>query len=168
MSNVTSYLDGWTQGTNPFTSGYLRVVADGADTLLQMDRDGNGTSYGWLSLVRLQGVAPSSLTVANFNNGYAPNDVGITATGTSTNERIDGSNSRDTLSGGAGNDTLYGNDGADSLSAGPVTITCPAGMAMTRYPAATAGTHCTARPATTASTVVAATTRCTAGPATTP
>ncbi|QRE78352.1 type I secretion C-terminal target domain-containing protein (plasmid) [Methylobacterium aquaticum] len=118
LSNVTSYLDGWTQGTNPFTSGYLRVVADGADTLLQMDRDGNGTSYGWLSLVRLQGVAPSSLTVANFNNGYAPNDVGITATGTSTNERIDGSNSRDTLSGGAGNDTLYGNDGADSLSGG--------------------------------------------------
>ncbi|QRE78356.1 type I secretion C-terminal target domain-containing protein [Methylobacterium aquaticum] len=80
LSNVTNYyLDGWTQGTNPFTSGYLRVVADGADTLLQMDRDGNGTGYGWLSLVRLQGVAPSSLTVANFSNGYAPNDVGITA-----------------------------------------------------------------------------------------
>ena len=61
LSNVTNYLSGWTNGTNPFTSAHLRLLADGADTLVQMDWDGAGASGTWQSLVRLQGVAPSSL-----------------------------------------------------------------------------------------------------------
>ena len=60
LRNASNPPAGWTNGTNPFTSlAHLRLLADGADTLVQMDWDGAGASGTWQSLVRLQSVAPS-------------------------------------------------------------------------------------------------------------
>ena len=118
LSNVINYLSGWTNGTNPFTSAHLRLLADGADTLVQMDWDGAGASGTWQSLVRLQGVAPSSLGVSNFSPSYTPNDTGVSVTGTALAEVFHGTELSDTISGQDGNDTLYGNGGNYTLTGG--------------------------------------------------
>lgn len=37
-------LSGWNGGDNPFALGYLQLVQDGTDTLLQADRDAAGAA----------------------------------------------------------------------------------------------------------------------------
>ncbi|MGZ8190678.1 MAG: type I secretion C-terminal target domain-containing protein, partial [Methylococcaceae bacterium] len=67
---INSLLSGSTgyAGGNPFQSslGYFRLVQEGTDTLLQWDRDGTATSYGWKTSVRLQNTPTGSLTDENF------------------------------------------------------------------------------------------------------
>jgi Ca2+-binding RTX toxin-like protein len=91
-------------GSNPFTAGYLRLVQQGGDTLLSVDRDGAGAGHGFVTLLTLAGVAASGLTVANIGYsvprlyvaGSAGNDVLLLQQG-----------GDDTALGGAGNDVLY-------------------------------------------------------------
>lgn len=54
---------------NPLAGGvgYFRLAQQGNDTLLQWDRDGAGTSYGWESKARLLKITADSLTSDNFN-----------------------------------------------------------------------------------------------------
>jgi len=66
----------WDQLSNPFATGFLRLVQDGADTVLQLDRDAGGAVEGWSDFYRFEGVAPAQFTAANFHgmtpDGSAP------------------------------------------------------------------------------------------------
>jgi len=60
---------GWSGTSDPFAAGYVRLVQSGADTLLQMDADGPGTSMGFVTVATLQNVLASSLTPENLGVG---------------------------------------------------------------------------------------------------
>eukprot|EP01030_Chromulinospumella_sphaerica_P002444 gene2444-2394_t len=112
---ATSY-----DGTNPFTSGYLKLVQNGADTWLQVDADGNaGTQSAPLTLAVLKNVTASSLLGANFNPNYPPDGAAITLVqGTSGDDVLGGTSGTDYLLGNAGNDQLMGSEGHDTLDGG--------------------------------------------------
>ncbi|MFC5556094.1 CARDB domain-containing protein, partial [Methylobacterium iners] len=65
LDNVLVYLTGYNFGDDPFATGHMRAVADGADTLIQVDPDSSGVEEAFVTLVRLQGVAPSALAFSN-------------------------------------------------------------------------------------------------------
>ena len=116
--------------TNPFGSaGYLRLVADGGDALLQLDRDGAAGNTGFTTIAVLKGVAPDALTGDNFTQGLRPDGsaTGIDLQGTGANDSLTGGLLDDTLRGGGGDDDLaggkgtdliYGDDGNDRLDGG--------------------------------------------------
>ncbi|MBY0239489.1 MAG: type I secretion C-terminal target domain-containing protein [Burkholderiaceae bacterium] len=118
----------WMGASNPFKAGgYLRLYQDGADTLLQRLVPGSQTDY--YTMVRLQGIAPSQLSAANFVGGIDPHgsSQGQVLTGTggddtlrgnAMDDKVYGLAGADTLSGNAGNDLLDGGDGADQLWGG--------------------------------------------------
>ena len=110
---------------NPFDDGSIRLLASGADTLLQM-RHENGS---YLAVLTLLSVAPAQLLQANFVDAYNPlgGTVGLVASGTAGADTLQGSRFDDTLrglggdddlSGGAGHDLLEGGDGDDRLDGG--------------------------------------------------
>lgn len=119
---------------NPFTQGVLRLLADGADTLLQFKNE-DGT---YRTLLQLEGVAPAQLTADNFTGRIDPagSTTGLTLTGTERvdfltgsvlndtisglggNDQLSGEGGDDVLDGGAGDDTLYGDRGSDQLRGG--------------------------------------------------
>ena len=86
-------------GGNPFNPalGFLRLVQDGANTLLQYDRDGAaGTMQTWATVLTLQNVTAATLTADNFVGGLPPDGStppSLVLTGTAGN---------DTLAGGCG------------------------------------------------------------------
>jgi len=106
-------------GGNPFSTGHVRLVQDGADTLLQVDEDGPGPAQYYTALV-LKNVQASTLTADNFV-GHIPPDgsipPGLTITGNPWSETINGSIFDDHLDGGGGShDFIYGGLGNDRLS----------------------------------------------------
>lgn len=114
LSFLTSTLSNWDQNTNPFGDAHLRLVQSGADTLLQIDKDGSGgsyNSYSFVTLLTFQNTAASSFTAQNLG-GY-PSD-GSTPPG----QNINGTASADTLSGGVGSDTIHGLAGDDTIKGG--------------------------------------------------
>ena len=129
-----SLLQGWDGSTNPFSTGagggFFRLVADGADTLFEVDRDGGGGGDGFVGVVRFVGVAPTAFVTANFSPSLDPtgaaapgvNLVGTpgsdTLTGTSSDDTLTGLGGSDTLTGSGGSDTIDGGDGIDTLNGG--------------------------------------------------
>lgn len=113
-----STLQDYERWDNPFASGHLRLVADGQDTLLQLDIDAGGEAARWQSLVRLIGVSPDSFVAANFYPSFSQDGVGLTLTGTDTADLLAGAGDDDTLSGLGGDDTLRGDVGDDGLDGG--------------------------------------------------
>lgn len=119
--------------TNPFASGLLRLVSDGADTLLQLR-----SASGYSTALQLAGVHAAQLTSANFAGGIDPGGSthGLTLSGTALDDiligdlmddvlsggegadLLNGMGGDDRLDGGAGNDTLEGGDGSDILLGG--------------------------------------------------
>jgi Ca2+-binding RTX toxin-like protein len=98
--------------SNPFgASGYLRLTADGADTLLQYDSDGAAGAAGFVTVAVLKGVAPGSVTGDNFPQGIRPD-------GSSTGMVIDGTDQADTINGGPLDDTINGGGGNDTIDGG--------------------------------------------------
>ncbi|WP_454714096.1 hypothetical protein [Caulobacter segnis] len=79
--NVMSYLltnTSWRYASNPFESGYLRLVQVGADAFLL-----GKSALGWEALLRLQNVNAAAMVEANF--GFQPHvtalpEVTLTAT----------------------------------------------------------------------------------------
>ncbi|MGQ3047657.1 MAG: hypothetical protein ACT6Q8_19450 [Niveispirillum sp.] len=119
LSNLPVYIAGYS-GQNLFTT-YVRLQQDGADTLVQFDRDGTSGVYSFGTLMRLQNVAASTITAANIVQGFSPDgsaSSGIALTGTSGNDSLTGGTGNDTLSGGDGNDTLSGVSGEDVVAGG--------------------------------------------------
>ncbi|KQN74682.1 calcium-binding protein [Sphingomonas sp. Leaf62] len=74
-TNFTFGFQGW-DGSNPFdSSGYLRLLQAGKDTLFQIDRDGAaGRFSSFQTIGRLENVDALLLTAENFG-GYAPTVV---------------------------------------------------------------------------------------------
>jgi Ca2+-binding RTX toxin-like protein len=121
------YGTNWDRVSNPFASGYLKLVQDGADTLVIVDYGADGRSL--ITVARLENVVATSLTAHNFE-GYAPTGGVIVPanltgtvdadaiTGTVGNDVLRGLAGDDILSGGWGNDRLEGGDGTDRLNGG--------------------------------------------------
>lgn len=105
------------EGSNPFDSGDRRLIASGADTLLQLRLPGTGT---YVTMLTLAGVAPAQVLAANFVGGFDPKGgtTGITLTGTAGPDTLDGMSLDDTLIGLGGNDVLNGSYGNDLLEGG--------------------------------------------------
>jgi len=114
-------LIGWDGSSNPFGSGFLRLVQDGADTLLQWDRNGTTDGAEWDTLVVLQDSDAADFTDANFSPGYHPNGsapAGQNINGTAGSETLNGTIGDDTINGNGGNDTVNGGAGADTINGG--------------------------------------------------
>jgi Ca2+-binding RTX toxin-like protein len=107
-------------GTDPFGSGHLRLVQDGADVLVQYDRDGASAGSGWITLISLADtdtaeLTPYNLGVASFGGAAAPGPV---LAGTAGDDRMHGTYGADSVGGDDGNDFIEGLGGNDSLSGG--------------------------------------------------
>ncbi len=127
----------WQEGQgNPFAEGafhYLRLASaapSAADqfnvaTVLQWDRDGGGTAYGWETVIELSNVqwqfGNHGLTLYNFAPKAAPDgsSTGVSLTGTPGTDTLYGSVVADVIDGAGGGytDTLYGYGGNDELFA---------------------------------------------------
>ena len=69
-------LSGWNGSVNPFgASGYLRLVQQGTNTLLQVDRDGIANGSNFATLVTFENTTASQFTAENFA-GLAPRALG--------------------------------------------------------------------------------------------
>ncbi|WP_375271313.1 M10 family metallopeptidase C-terminal domain-containing protein [Sphingomonas sp.] len=107
-------LTGYTPNSNAFASGHLRLFQSGTDLLLQSDRDGAGTTNGFVTLFAISNGYTGGFTAYNFD-GFIGN---LTLTGFDANETITGATGNDVLSGGGGDDMLYGLAGNDTLNGG--------------------------------------------------
>ncbi|WP_157269405.1 putative Ig domain-containing protein [Azohydromonas aeria] len=124
---------------NPFTQGWVRLVAAGTDTLVQVDTTGSANAGQWLDIARLSGVSPAALDQPSFVWSIDPQgdllarrlagtggadtlhggDAGDSLSGLGGADWLDGAfGGADTLLGGEGADTLFGFSGADSLDGG--------------------------------------------------
>lgn len=115
-------------GGNPFQSGYLRLLQDGADTLLQYDADGGSAdhyTHQFTTIFTLKNVQAAMLTAANFcmtadglTRPLTPDGsavAGLLYTAGAAASSYHGVVFNDTLTGGAGNDSLYGGGGDDQI-----------------------------------------------------
>jgi Ca2+-binding RTX toxin-like protein len=108
---------------NPFASGHVLLIADGADTIVRIDYDGNGPGTGETytrDIIRLVNVTASQLVAENFA-GWAPNGtapLAVTIGGTAGDDRLFAGAVDSTLDGLAGNDTLLGSGGDETLDGG--------------------------------------------------
>ncbi len=124
--------NGWDGSSNPFGSGFLRLVQDGADTLVQWDRNGATSGSSWDSLYRLQNTTATNLTAENFVPAY-PTDgtepTGQVIAGTINGETLQGTLGGDTINGLGGNDVIYGGAGSDVIDGGAGSDTIYGGAA---------------------------------------
>jgi len=66
------WLTNW-DGGNPFASGHVRILQSGADTLLQIDRDGGGNGYN--TLLNFKNTTAGSFTAANLGYSVEPGPI---------------------------------------------------------------------------------------------
>ena len=120
--SLLSLLSGWDGSSNPFgAAGFLRLHQDGADTLLQWDRNGTEGGSSWETLIVFRNTDADDFTDANFVPGYNPAGdapAGQTITGTNGDETLTGTIGGDTINALAGNDFVHGLGGADVISGG--------------------------------------------------
>lgn len=111
--------------TNFFNSGHYRLIQNGADTILQYDKDGGGDQF--TNLITFRNLAASSLTAENFTmilqNGetatMAPNaNIPVVFIATDGNDNITGTANDDTINGLGGNDVIAGAGGNDTIDGG--------------------------------------------------
>lgn len=115
-----SDLPDWNPAT-PFSTGYLFLHQDGADTVVRFDRDAGGSNHVPIDVVRLTNVAVDSLVAANLRYGHMPGDVylhGEAFRGDAGPDRLEGGAGADGLYGGAGDDVLVGGGGNDTVDGG--------------------------------------------------
>ncbi|MDD5755085.1 MAG: VCBS domain-containing protein, partial [Methylococcales bacterium] len=67
VSSLLTNASGYVTGTNPFDSGYLRLVQMGANVQLQFDNDSVGSSYNWKSVATLLNVNLATNPLGNSN-----------------------------------------------------------------------------------------------------
>ena len=103
---------------DPFTSGHVRLEADGADTLLQVDQGEDG----WETVLLLENTAPGDFTPENL--GLNPPDAVTRIVGTERDDEmlalgrptvVDALGGDDFVMGLSGSDTINGGDGDDEL-----------------------------------------------------
>jgi VCBS repeat-containing protein len=119
--SLLSLLSGWDGSSNPFDSGFLRLQQNGANTLLQWDRDGTAGGANWETLAVFQNTDAGDFTDANFVPGYDPGGsapAGETITGTAEGETLVGTIGGDAINALGGSDSVFGQGGADVISGG--------------------------------------------------
>jgi Ca2+-binding RTX toxin-like protein len=107
ISNFFTYSD----GSNPFGNGSLKLVQDGANTLLQINSR---------TMIEFDNVSATALLAENFG-GYAPDGSpppGSTFVGTDAPDEFFGGAGADTIDGQGGHDHLVGGAGDDTISGG--------------------------------------------------
>jgi len=109
---------GWDGTTNPFATGHVRLVQSGADTLVEIDKDGGGD--GFQLLVTLEGVTAAALTADNLDDFPSDGSPAAAAdfTGTEDPDMLRGTNGANKIDGLGGDDNLYGLAGDDELDGG--------------------------------------------------
>ncbi len=108
-------LTGYSANSDAFASGHLRLVQQGGDLLLQVDRDGAaGAVNSFVTIFAIGNGYTGGFTAFNFD-GFIGN---LTLSGFSADETITGATGNDVLNGGDGNDRLFGEIGADGLFGG--------------------------------------------------
>ncbi|HWW12161.1 MAG TPA: calcium-binding protein, partial [Brevundimonas sp.] len=113
---LTSSLIGW-NAYNPFQLGFARLVQEGGDVLLQLDRDGSGNAHGWTTLITFVSTVRTDFSAANF--GYNPLvTAGQLFNGAGGNDVFNGTAGDDVMQSQGGNDILNGGDGDDDLQGG--------------------------------------------------
>jgi Ca2+-binding RTX toxin-like protein len=121
-SYLIAKLTGWDGTANPFGTNHLRLVQDGADTLIRIDADGSAGPGGFTDLVRLQNLEASALAAVNLDGLASSTIHGGTGNdrinGDSDDETLKGLDGDDVLNGGGGNDELDGGAGADLMAGG--------------------------------------------------
>lgn len=111
---LANVLTNWNGVDNPFSTGHLRLIQKGTDTLLQIDYDGGGNS--WNDLVQFQNTNVTDITDQNLDGQSAqPFDVIF---GTDGDDLLIGLDGNEELFGLAGDDVLQGSFGADTLDGG--------------------------------------------------
>lgn len=127
---IPHQMTGIPYGSNPFSTGHARLLQNGTDTLLQIDRDGAGTGYDFETLIRFENTQASTFNEANvgFDTSGEP-PVGETINGTENADYLVGTAGGDTIYGRGGNDDIYGLLGDDIVygGAGIDSITSTAG-----------------------------------------
>ncbi len=113
MMQYNDFLIGWNRTSNPFESGYFRLKQIGSNTVFQIDRTGSGNQY--VDALFMQNTWASDFTIANFSDGFSPNGLGQTYTGTNAADTLTGSAYDDTLKALAGNDTVFAGSGKDLI-----------------------------------------------------
>lgn len=106
LDGVLGRLAGYDDDQHPFVDGWLRLQADGPNTVLQHLSDGN-----WATLLTLNNTQPGDFTADNFAGGIDP-------LGNVTPMVLEGGAGNDTLTGQGGSDLLSGQDGDDVLEGG--------------------------------------------------
>jgi Ca2+-binding RTX toxin-like protein len=105
-------LVGWNSGTNPFLSGYLRLLERGGDTILELDPDGPAGANP-VAMIVFRNISAHSLTAENLD-GHDP----FTARGTDGADTLPGTAGHDAIAGGGGADTLRLEQGGDDAASG--------------------------------------------------
>lgn len=103
---ASAKLSGWNGFDDPFLTGYLRLVQDAADTVLEIDAGGGGGSY--VALIRFENTTATAFTADNL-----PELAG--ASGTNGDDSYLGGSDADTYRGLAGVDQMGGLEGDDRL-----------------------------------------------------
>ena len=68
---LANVLQGWDKVTNPFATGHLKLVQNGADTDLMLDRDGSAVNgYSFAKLLTFANTTATNFTANDL--GYAP------------------------------------------------------------------------------------------------
>ncbi|HYG48352.1 MAG TPA: calcium-binding protein, partial [Allosphingosinicella sp.] len=118
LLNGLGGVSGFAFGSNPFQSGWLRLVQEGANVVLQSDRNGGGDSY--VSLAVFQNTSVADFTAYNLGGFAADGTIpaGLTLTGADGGETARGGEGDDSITGGAGADLLYGYNGDDVVDGG--------------------------------------------------
>jgi VCBS repeat-containing protein len=93
---IAARLTGLASGASPIGSGHMRLVQDGADTVLLVDFDGGGDAFQ--TLLRFRGLGAATLTAENFGFSLL---------------RTTGTPGGDTLTGGAEGETYRIEQGGD-------------------------------------------------------
>jgi Ca2+-binding RTX toxin-like protein len=114
---LANYASRWDGISDPFATGFLKLVQSGADTVLQVSTQANGV---FLTAVVFKNVSAASFTADNFAGlplGAAPT-APETVTGTDADDNVSGSSGDDVIAGGGGGDFIWGGHGADTVSGG--------------------------------------------------
>ncbi|MES3154314.1 DUF4214 domain-containing protein [Sphingomonas faeni] len=130
-------LTGHVANSDAFADGHLRLVQSGTDLLLQTDRDGAGSTNGFVTVFTISNGYTGGFTAFNFDGaigdltltGFA---IDETITGATGNDVLSGMDGNDVLIGLAGNDTLYGGNGNDTLDGGAGNDTLDGGAGIDR------------------------------------
>ncbi|MBM6582484.1 hypothetical protein ILT44_19960, partial [Microvirga sp. BT689] len=111
---------------SPFASGHLRLIQDGADSILQVSETAV-EEVVWTTALRFSNVNVDAFTRDNFEPSFSPTGEGenwsgtVDAdyhSGTADNDILDGQDGNDNLHGSGGHDSVMGGAGSDNISGG--------------------------------------------------